>query len=65
MKGPGGRGEVEVAVSSVIGTVPFLFLIGCTNIALSFRNLKRIEMITETFYEFQTPKVKVAAYLRK
>lgn len=30
MKGPGGRGEVEVAVSGVIGTVPFLFFIGCT-----------------------------------
>lgn len=28
MKGPGGRGEVEVAVSGVIGTLPFSFLNG-------------------------------------
>lgn len=30
MKGPGGRGEVEVAVSGVIGTVLFLRVNGCT-----------------------------------
>lgn len=35
MKGPGGRGEVEVAVSGVVGTVSFFFLNGYTKSELT------------------------------